>query len=84
MLYFFGLFAFFSLLLALPALLEALRELPPGQGPLTVEERAIAAEATREALRGRVPFAGLAALVVLAVGLYARVLPGLKRRPPGR
>ncbi|HSJ96417.1 MAG TPA: hypothetical protein VLC53_05065 [Myxococcota bacterium] len=81
LLYFFGLFLLFALLMALPALLEALRELPPGDGPLTTEERALAAETAREALRGRVPYAVIAALLVLAVGVWTRSLPGLRRRP---
>jgi hypothetical protein len=81
LLYFFGLFLLFSLLLALPALLEALRALPPGDGPLTEQERALAADAAREALRGRVPYALIAALLVLALGVWTRALPGLRRRP---
>lgn len=79
LLYFFGLFLVFSLLLALPALLEALRTLPPGDGPLTPEERAIAAEAARDALRGRVPYAVIAAVVVLGLAVWTRSLPGLRR-----
>jgi len=81
LLYFFGLFLVFALLLALPALLDALRALPAGEGPLTTEERALAADAAREALRGRVPYAVIAALLVLAVGVWTRSLPGLRRRP---
>jgi hypothetical protein len=78
--YFFGVFLAFSLLLALPALLEALRTLPPGEGPLTDAERAVAAEAAREALRGRVSYAVIATVVVLGIGVWMRALPGLRGR----
>ncbi|HEY8494309.1 MAG TPA: hypothetical protein VIN04_10475 [Myxococcota bacterium] len=78
LLYFFGLFLLFALVLALPALLDALRELPPGEGPLTEAERQIAADVAREALRGRVPYAAIAALLVLALGVWTRSLPGLR------
>lgn len=79
-LYFFAIFFAFALLLALPALLEALRSLPPGEGPLTEAERALAAEAARDALRGRIPYAVLGSLVVLAIGVWTRSLPGLRGR----
>jgi len=78
LLYFFGVFLAFSLLLALPALLDALRTLPPGEGPLTDAERAVAADAAREALRGRVPYAVIATVVVLGIGVWTRALPGLR------
>jgi hypothetical protein len=81
LLYFFGLFLLFALLLALPALIDALRELPPGEGPLTTAERELAARTAREALRGRVPYALIAALLVLSLGVWTRSLPGLRRRP---
>lgn len=80
-LYFFGFFLFFCLLLALPALLGGLRELAPGDGPLTEQERALAAELTRDALRGRIPVALLATVAVLALALWKRALPGLRARP---
>ena len=78
LLYFFGLFLLFALGLALPALLDALRALPPGEGPLTDAERQVAADVAREALRGRVPYAAIAALLVLALGVWTRSLPGLR------
>jgi hypothetical protein len=79
LLYFFGLFVFFALLLALPALLEAFRTLPPGEGPLTDQERALAADVAREALRGRVPYAAIAAVLTLGLGAWTGALPGLRR-----
>jgi ABC-type sulfate transport system permease component len=48
-----------------------------GAGP---EQQAQLAEAMREALRGRLWIAGLAAAATMALGIWARVLPGL--RPP--
>ena len=80
LLYFFAFFVFFCLLLALPALLEGLASLPAATGPLTEEERAFAAEVTREALRGRLAYALAAALVALALGARTGALPGLRRR----
>ena len=49
----------------------------PGAGP---EEQARLAEAMREALRGRLWIAALAAAATMGLGIWARVLPGL--RPP--
>ena len=80
LLYFFGLFLAFALLLALPALLDALRSLPPGDGPLTPEERSLAADAARSALRGRIPIAVVAAVVVLGLGVWTRALPGFRQQ----
>lgn len=81
LLYFFGLLLFFSLLLALPALLEAFRTLPPHEGPLTDAERTLAADVAREALRGRLPYAAIAAVATLGLGAWTRSLPGLRQRP---
>ena len=60
--------------LALPALREVWRSMPPGP-----EQDAAGAEAVRVALAGRIPLAAGAAVVTLALGIYARVLPGLRR-----
>ncbi len=79
-LYFFGFFLCFCLVLVLPALLEGLRSLPPSEGPLTEPERELAAELARDALRGRIPLALLATVAVLALGLWKRLLPGLRPR----
>ena len=48
-----------------------------GAGP---EEQALLAEAMREALRGRLWIALAAAAATTGLGIWARVLPGL--RPP--
>jgi len=78
-LYFFVCFLFFSLLLALPALLEGFRSLPPGAGALSDEERELATEITRDALRGRLPYALLATVATLGLGLWTRALPGFRQ-----
>jgi hypothetical protein len=79
MLIYFALFFLgFALLLALPALLEAYRSLPPGEGPLTPEELEVARRAAREALSGRLIFAFLAAVGVTALGAWRGSLPGLR------
>jgi hypothetical protein len=80
LLYFFAFFVFFSLLLALPALLEGLRALPAGSGPLTEAERELASALTRDALRGKLLYALLAALAALAIGALTRSLPGIRNR----
>lgn len=78
--YFFVLFGAFALLLALPALIETFRALPPGSGPITAEEQALAADTARQALRGRVPIAVVATVVVLGLGVWTRTLPGFRHR----
>ncbi len=77
-LYFFAFFLFFCLVLALPALLEGFRSLPPSDGAITDQERALAAEITRDALRGRIPYALLATVATLGLGLWTRALPGFR------
>ena len=79
LLYFFALVVLFGLLFALPALVDAYRELPPGSGELTPEELAKASEAARNALTGRVWWTVAAAVLTLAVGMWRDALPGLKR-----
>jgi hypothetical protein len=49
-------------------------------GNAGAEEQALLAEAMRESLRGRLWIAVAAAAATLALGIWARVLPGL--RPP--
>jgi hypothetical protein len=78
--YFFAFFALFCLLLALPALLDAARSLPPGTGPLTDAEKELASRVVRDALRGRLDWALIAAAVCVGIGTWTRALPGLRRR----
>jgi len=76
--YFFVLFLFFAVLLALPALLEGMRTLPAAAS--IEEERAAGAEIAKHAVEGKLGFAFLATLVALGLGAYTRVLPGIRKR----
>ena len=78
LIYFFVLFLFFALLLAVPDLLEGMRTLPPAT---SIEaERAAGAEIARHAVKGKLFAAFLAAAVALGLGAYTRVLPGIRKR----
>ena len=79
LLYFFVLVVLFGLFFALPALVDAYQQLPPGEGELTPEELAKATEAARAALTGKVWWTVGAATLTLGVGLWRNALPGLKR-----
>lgn len=77
MLYFFVFFVFFAVLLALPALLEGMRTLPPAT---TLDaERAAGAEIAKRAVQGKLLYALIASFVAVGIGSYARILPGVKR-----
>ncbi len=73
--WFFAFLLLYLFLMALPALMAGARELPPGE-TLTEEQREEAGERTREALRGRVPYAVLASLVTVGLGAWTGRLPG--------
>jgi len=74
--YLFGFFLLYCLLLVAPLLWSMAEPATPGQQ----EERTQAvAEATRQAIRPKLPIALLAALATTALGARARVLPGLRR-----
>lgn len=74
-----GFFLLFGLLVALPALLEGLRSLPPGTGPLPPEELARAREIARSAVHGwRLVFCFVAAVAAAALGARFGVLPGFR------
>jgi hypothetical protein len=77
LLYLAAFFAFFAFVFALPDLIAAARELPAG-GELTPEERDVAREVGRNALRGRIPLALGAAVVVTGLAIWRRALPGLR------
>jgi hypothetical protein len=79
LLYFFALVVLFGLLFALPALVDAYRQLPPGEGELTPEELAKASEAARAALTGKVWWTVGAATLTLGVAMWKNAVPGLKR-----
>ena len=76
--YFFGFFLFFALLLALPDLLDGVRSLPPAA--TIEEERAAGAAIARRAVAGRLPWAVIAAIIAIGIAGYTQVLPGLRRR----
>jgi hypothetical protein len=78
MLYFFALFFVYCFALVSPALVEFFEVgRSADAGP---EQQARLAQAVREALRGRLWIALLAATGTLSLGIWARLLPGL--RPP--
>jgi hypothetical protein len=78
LIYFFALFVFFALLLALPDLLAGMRTLPPDAS--IEEQRAAGAAIAQRAVAGKLSFAFIASLVALGLGAYTRMLPGIKRR----
>jgi len=80
LLYVFGLVVAWGLAFALPDLLAAARELPPGPAELTPQELAHAREIAREALAGRVHYAVAAALVTFGLLVWRGWLPGLRER----
>jgi hypothetical protein len=71
--YFAGFFLFYCLLIVAPALIQVARE-----GEPSPEMQARAQTAAHDAIQGRLPLALLAALATTGVGIYARVLPGLR------
>lgn len=73
--YFFGFFFLFCLLLVAPALFSLIGGAEPGP-----ELQAQAQQVAHEAIRGRLPLAFLAALVTTGIGLYTRRLPGLREQ----
>ncbi len=80
-LYLFGFFVLYGLMLAGWDLFQAFQQLPPGPEQLTPEEQELARETARRALGGGklyVCLAAAAATVFLAS--YLDVLPGLRRR----
>lgn len=75
LLYFFGFFFVFCFALVAPELWRVLDSMPPGP-----EQEAAAQEAARTALQPRLGIALALALVTTGVGIWARVLPGYRRR----
>jgi hypothetical protein len=78
-LYFFVFLVTWGLLLAGPEMLEAWGELPPNADPAEAGR-----EAVRDALRGRMPTAALAAVISMGALIWLDVLPGLRRKPGDR
>jgi len=77
--YFFVALLVWGLLLAGPEMLEAWGELPPDADPAEAGR-----EAVRNALRGRMPTAALAAVISMGALIRRDVLPGLRRKAAGR
>jgi hypothetical protein len=75
-LYFFAFLLLFCAALAAPALLEVLRNMPPGP-----EQEAAAREAARRAVAPHLPVAALAALATTALCITTRLHPGLPPPP---
>jgi hypothetical protein len=73
LLYFAALFFVFGLLLVLPELGHVMETIPPGP-----EQQAAAQKAVHEAIRPRLPFAMVLALVTTGAGAYFRFLPGFR------
>ncbi len=74
LLYLFGLFVLFCLVMVAPALLEVARSVPPGP-----EQQAAAEAAARRAVQGKLGWAFVAATLALALGAWRGWLPGLRR-----
>jgi hypothetical protein len=75
LLYFFAFFFGFCFVLVAPELWRVLDAVPPGP-----EQQAAAREAARTALPPRLGTALGLAMLATGVGIWARVLPGLRRR----
>lgn len=84
LLYFAAFLIVFGLLFAARDILEAVSRVPLPAGPLDRADQhrlqEAAREATRAALRDHVLYVVLAALAALGLGVWARVLPGLRTR----
>ncbi len=77
--YLVGFFFLFALLLVVPELIGAYRNLPPGSEE---EQLAVAQNIASEAIRPRLWFAIAASVFTTAVGSHYNVLPGLRRHGP--
>lgn len=73
LLYFAAFFLLFCLVFALPVWIEIARSTAPGP-----QQEELVFQATRNALRPKIHAAAALALVVTALGIYMRRLPGLR------
>lgn len=80
LLYLFGLFFVYCLVLIAPELSGLVEPAAPGQEEAVKQA---AAELARQAVRPRLPFAFAAAVLTLLLGSHYGFLPGLRSRPPG-
>ncbi len=74
--YLFGFFMLYALMLIAPTMIESYRALPPGASQ---EDLELASDIARRAARPRLWIAGVAALASVALGSYTGVLPGTRR-----
>jgi hypothetical protein len=75
-LYLFGFFFLYCVLLVAPSLLEVLRTVPPGP-----EQQEAAQQAAHEAVRPRLWIAAVLSALTTVLGAHYRILPGLQSRP---
>jgi ABC-type sulfate transport system permease component len=80
LLYLFGLFFVYCLLLIVPELSRMVEPALPGQEEAVKQA---AAELARQTVRPRLPYAFAAAVVTLLLGSHYGFLPGLRSRPRG-
>lgn len=73
LIYLFTFFFFYCLVMVAPALYEVAQSIPPGP-----EQEAAAAAAAKEAIQPRLLVAVLGSVLTVALGVWAKVLPGLK------
>jgi hypothetical protein len=79
LLYVAGFFLFYAMLFALPGLISELRQLPPSTAPFTPEELERAKQVSQQALSGgKVLLSLLAALATAGLGVWRKVLPGVR------
>jgi hypothetical protein len=74
-LYLFGFFFLYCLLLVAPSLLEVAKTVPPGP-----EQQEVAQQVAREVVRPRLWIAVALAALTTVLGAHYRVLPGLRPR----
>ena len=79
LLYLFGFFFLFALLLVIPELIGAYRNLPPGTGD---EQLDIAREIAKETILPRLWLAIAASVFATTLGVHYDVLPGLRHLRP--
>lgn len=74
-LYLFGFFFLYCMLLVSPALIDVLQNVPTGP-----EQEEAARRVAQETIRPRLWIAGLGAALTTVGGVYYRVLPGFRQR----
>ena len=75
LIYLFGFFFVYCMLLIAPALFEVAQTLPPGP-----EQEAAAKQAAQQAVQPRLAIAIVASVFTTTLGAHFKVLPGLRER----